>query len=129
MDHPATIAIVDDDDSVRLALESLVRSMGYEARMFASAEETLQSADLRHAACLIADIQMPGMSGAELQEALREQGNTIPVLFITAFPEDHTRDRVLKAGALCCLAKPFDSNVLLDWLRIALDGGSRRAQP
>ena len=128
MQQAPTIAIVDDDGSVRLALENLVRSLGYNARTFASAEETLQSPDLDEAACLIADVQMPGMSGVDLQDVLRKQGHHIPMVFITAFPEDRIRDRVLKAGAVCFLIKPFDSGKLIDCLHMALQKRTDAAQ-
>jgi CheY-like chemotaxis protein len=115
-----TIAIVDDDGSVRLAIESLVRSLGFGARTFASAQEFLQTSEPNEAACVIADVQMPGMSGVDLQEALLRRGLRIPIIFITAFPEDRIRDRVLKAGAASYLVKPFDGRTLIDCLRMAL---------
>jgi FixJ family two-component response regulator len=115
-----TIAIVDDDGSVRLATESLVRSLGFGARTFASAQEFLQSSNLNEAACVIADVQMPGMSGVDLQDALLKRGHRIPMIFITAFPEDRIRDRVLKNGAACYLIKPFDGRTLIDCLRAAM---------
>ena len=120
MQQTPTIAIVDDDGSVRLATESLVRSLGFGARTFASAQEFLQSSNLDEVACVIADVQMPGMSGVDLQDALLKRGYGIPMIFITAFPEDRIRDRVLKAGAACYLIKPFDGCMLIDCLRVAL---------
>jgi FixJ family two-component response regulator len=126
----STIAIVDDDSSVRVATESLVRSLGFDALTFASAEEFLQSSSIGETACVIADVQMPGMNGADLQVVLLARGHRIPILFITAFPDDRIRDRVLKAGAVCYLAKPFDSRMMIDCLRSAVqmhpDGGSER---
>jgi FixJ family two-component response regulator len=115
-----TIAIVDDDSSVRLATESLVRSLGFDARTFPSANEFLKSFYVGETACVITDVQMPGMSGVDLQDALLERGHRIPILFITAFPEDRIRDRVLKAGAVCYLIKPFDGRMMSDCLRSAL---------
>jgi FixJ family two-component response regulator len=115
-----TIAIVDDDYSVRLATESLVRSLGFTARTFASAKDFLQSAGLNETACLILDVQMPGMSGVDLQDALLKRGHHIPIIFITAFPEDRVRERVLRAGAVSFLIKPFDGRKMIDCLRLAL---------
>jgi FixJ family two-component response regulator len=115
-----TIAIVDDDSSIRLATESLVRSLGFVARTFASAQELLQSPDLLDTACAIVDVQMPGMSGIDLQRVLAEQGHRIPLIFITAFPEERVRDGVLRAGAVCFLSKPFDGRNMIDCLHAAL---------
>lgn len=116
-----TIAIVDDDGSVRLSTESLVRSVGYAARTFASAQEFLCSPGLSETACLIVDVQMPVMSGVDLQGELLKRGYRIPIIFITAFPEDRVRDQVLEAGAVCYLVKPFNGGAIIDYLRKALD--------
>ena len=122
MDQTPTIAIVDDDNSIRLATESLVRSLGFFARTFASAQELLQSPHLWDMACAIVDVQMPGMSGVDLQRVLSERGHRIPLIFITAFPEDRIREGVLKAGAVCFLSKPFDGRIMIDCLHTALQG-------
>ena len=127
MEKIPTIAIVDDDSSIRLATESLVRSLGFAARTFASAQELLQSPDLWDTACAIVDVQMPGMSGVDLQRVLVEQGHRIPLIFITAFPEERVRDWVLKAGAVCFLSKPFDGRNMIDCLRAALQHDAVRA--
>jgi FixJ family two-component response regulator len=121
------IAIVDDDSSIRLATESLVRSLGFVARTFASAYELLQSPDLYETACAIVDVQMPGMSGVDLQRVLSERGYQIPLIFITAFPEERIRDGVLKAGAVCFLSKPFDGRTMVDCLHTALHQHAGRA--
>ena len=113
-----TIAIVDDDSSVRLATESLVRSLGLIARTFASAQDFLQSPRLEETACL--DVQMPGMGGVDLQDVLLKRGYHIPIIFITAFPENRVRDQVLRAGAISFLIKPFDSRQMIDCLYVAL---------
>jgi FixJ family two-component response regulator len=125
LEKTPTIAIVDDDSSIRLAIESLVRSLGFVARTFASAYELLQSSDLYETACAIVDVQMPGMSGVDLQRVLSERGCQIPLIFITAFPEERVRDGVLKAGAVCFLSKPFDGRIMVDCLHTALQSSMR----
>jgi FixJ family two-component response regulator len=102
------ISIVDDDDTVRAATESLVRSLGFKTRTFASAEVFLQSTSPRETRCLILDVQMPNMSGIELQTRLSELGFEIPIIFITAYPDEAVRRRAMEAGAVAFLLKPFD---------------------
>jgi len=102
------IAIVDDDDVFRAALENLVRSLGWGVQAFASAEAYLQSSLVNQTNCLIADMQMPKMNGLELHERLSTSGVDIPVIFITAYPEEAVRARALNAGAVCFLHKPLD---------------------
>ena len=102
------ISIVDDDDTVRAATESLVRSLGFETRAFASAETFLQSTSLPETRCLILDVQMPNMTGVELQVRLSELGFEIPIIFITAYPDEAIRQRAMEAGAVAFLLKPFD---------------------
>lgn len=114
------IAIIDDDESVREATRGLVRSLGFNTATFASANDFLQSNRVSEAACLIADVQMPGLSGVELQSLLIAQGNRTPIIFITAYPEERIRTRVLNAGAVGFLAKPFDDKCLIDCLAAAL---------
>ena len=109
----AMISIVDDDKSVRNAASTLLRSLGYSAATFASAEEFLQSGRLHETACLITDVQMPGMSGVDLQNHLIARGDTTPVIFVTAFPEKAMRERVLNAGAFGFLTKPFSQESLM----------------
>jgi FixJ family two-component response regulator len=117
---PAPIAIVDDDDSMRAALHGLLESAGLRARPFASAEEFLESGEPRRCGCLIADIQMPGMSGLDLQAALKADGIPIPIIFITAHGDERMRMQALRSGAVEFLAKPFDDEVLLETVRAAL---------
>lgn len=105
---------------VRGAVKDLVRSLGYVATAYSSAEEYLQSDGLQNTTCLITDIQMPGMSGADLQVHLIAKGNTTPVIFVTAFANEKTRTRVLEAGAFGYLQKPFDNDVLIQCLETAL---------
>lgn len=114
------ISIVDDDPSVRAATAGLVRSFGYVAQSFSSAEEFLSSSDIKSTSCLITDVQMPGMSGLDLQEALLAQGRRIPVIFITAFPEKRIRDRAQANGALAYLEKPFEGETMARCLTAAL---------
>jgi FixJ family two-component response regulator len=118
--HVPVISIIDDDASVGLATSRLVRSLGYVAHTFASASEFLQSSDVNNASCVIADVQMPGMSGIELQRALTALGHSVPVIFITAFPEERTRAYALKAGAVGFLSKPFNCSLLIDCIDTAL---------
>jgi len=115
------VAIVDDDESVRGALEGLMKVVGLSARAFASAEEFLDSQVHERTACLIADIRMPGMSGLELQAKLNAENVKIPTIFITAHGDEKMRLQALRAGAVEFLAKPFDDQALLDSVRAALD--------
>ncbi len=111
------IAIIDDDASVRAAIGSLVRSLGYVARSYPSAELFLLSGDLPQTDCIVTDVQMPaGMSGLDLQERLSKAGIKVPTVFITAFPEDHIRSRAVGHGAIGFLAKPFDGRTLVKLL-------------
>lgn len=119
--EPRLVAIVDDDDSIRSALQGLMKEAELPAVAFASAEEFLESGKQRQTACLIADIRMPGMSGLELQARLNIQRQRIPIIFITAHGDEDMRLQALRAGAVEFLAKPFDDEVLLDSVRAALD--------
>ena len=114
------IAIVDDDHSVREALTSLVRSLGYAAMAFECAEDLLKSKRRRSVSCVIADVQMPGMTGLELYRRLSESAKPIPTILITAYPEDGARERALSAGVIGYLSKPFDEDDLLACVRSAL---------
>ena len=120
LSKPALIAIIDDDASVRATTDSLVRSFGYVVHTFASAEAFLQSGRLDDFACVITDVQMPGMSGVQLQDHLRAQGYRVPFVFFTAFPDEKTRAQALAAGAVCYLTKPFDGNSLVQCFQDAL---------
>jgi FixJ family two-component response regulator len=115
------ISVVDDDASVRAATDNLLSSHGYLVQTFASAEEFLQVARLDDLSCIVADVQMPGISGLDLLTHMRTQGYTVPFIFITAFPDDSVRARALKAGAICLLAKPFAGPVLIDSIKTALN--------
>jgi FixJ family two-component response regulator len=119
------IAIVDDDHSVREALTSLVRSLGYVAVAFGCAEDLLKSKRRRGVSCLIADVQMPGMTGVELHNRLVASGEPIPTVLITAFPDERSRERALQAGVIGYLTKPFSEDDLLACIRSTL--GRRQA--
>jgi FixJ family two-component response regulator len=114
------ISIVDDDESVREATKGLVRSLGYSATAFASAEEFLQSKLINDSACVISDLQMPGLSGVELQSRLIAQGNRTPIIFVSAFSDERTRTRALNAGAIGFLSKPLNEERLIACLHAAL---------
>ena len=115
------ISVIDDDASVRTAIDFLIRSLGYTAHAFSSAEAFLQSSQLTNTWCVIADVRMPAMSGVELQSHLRAQGSGVPFVFITVVPDESVRARALKDGAICFLTKPFDENFLIDCLNTAID--------
>src|SRR5947199_8798636 len=120
-DKTGIVAIVDDDESVRIALQGRMKSVGLPAQAFASAEEFLNSGMQNQTACLIADIRMPGMSGLELQAKLNAERCRIPTIFITAHGDAKMRLQALRAGAVEFLAKPFDDEVLLENVRAALE--------
>jgi len=113
------VAIVDDDQSIRDATSNLLQSAGFLTATFADAESFLTSSEPR-AACLVADMRMPGMSGLQLHQHLIASGASIPTVLITAYPSDATRLRAREAGILCCLAKPFAPDELLECVRGAL---------
>lgn len=114
------IAIVDDDESFRRAIMSFIRSLGYGAAAFDSAEAFLESDRIQDIDCLITDLQMPGMTGIELQDRLIAQGHCLPVIFITAFPGMKARTQALARGAIGFLAKPFNDQGLIACLNEAL---------
>lgn len=116
----AVISIIDDDESVREATKNLVRSLGYTAAAFSSAEEYLQSPQLLNSACLITDLQMPGMSGADLQDRLAADGLVTPVIFMTAYFDERVEKRVMDAGAFGFLSKPIDEDCLVKCVDEAL---------
>jgi FixJ family two-component response regulator len=116
----AIISVVDDDASLRTATVRLLKSMGFAAHAFASAQEYLLSPRLHDTTCLIADVEMPGMSGIKLQEHLISHGHTTSMIFITAFAEERLRQQTMNAGAICFLSKPFDESRLLECVEQAL---------
>jgi len=115
------VAVVDDDDLMRSALQGMLKSVGLSSQTFASAEEFLESGQLQQTACLIADIRMPGMSGLELQAKLNAEHRRIPTIFITAHGDARMRMQALRAGAVEFMAKPFDDGVLLKSVRAVLE--------
>ncbi len=117
-DHPI-ISIVDDDQGVRESLKMLIDSIGLDAKGFASAEEFLESGSLSDSTCLILDVQLPGMSGIELQVKLSDLGSLLPIIFITAYPDQRAREQAIRAGAIRFLDKPFSSDELLSAFQAA----------
>ena len=115
------VAIVDDDDLMRGALQGLLKAAGMASRAFGSAEEFLESGQQHQTGCLIADIRMSGMSGLELQAKLNVEQCRIPTIFITAHGDERMRMQALRAGAVEFLAKPFDHAALLESVRAALE--------
>ena len=114
------ISIVEDDESVREAIKGLMRSLGYRVEAVASPQEFLSSRFVRRTSCLIADVQMPGMTGLELYQRLCTSGKPVPTILITAYPDDGVRERALAAGVIGYLSKPFEEDDLLACIRSAL---------
>ena len=115
------ISIVDDDESVREATEARMESLGFRAQTFRSAADFLASAEIGTTSCVVADINMPHMTGVELYRRLVDLGHAIPTILITAYPDDEVRARALAEGVLCYLVKPFDDEDLLRCVRSAVD--------
>ena len=120
MQTPPVVSIVDDDTAVRLALGSLIRSLGWQAHMYESAEEFLSSGQAAHASCLISDVRMPGMSGIEMHERLRAQGHAPATIFISAYPTPSLQAKAVSNGALALLQKPYEPAAMTHWLSVAL---------
>lgn len=120
MDNTRLISVIDDDDSVRESLHRLIRSAGFAVKVFASAEEFLNSDQLRDTHCLILDVRMPAMNGLELQRLLVGAAIEIPVVFITAHGDETARSQALKNGAMGYLLKPFSKEALLKAIDAAL---------
>jgi FixJ family two-component response regulator len=125
------VMIVDDDDSIRRAARRLIKSYGFPVETFISAEDFLASGRLHATACLVLDVQMPGLNGLELQSRLIADGYRIPIIFITAFHDENTQAQALKTGALAYLVKPFEEADLLSAINIALQrqDGAPRSPP
>jgi FixJ family two-component response regulator len=120
MPKQASIAVVDDDESVRESLPDLLKVLGFVVRPFASPEEFLASNFFRQTDCLILDVAMRGMSGPQLQTELKRSGSGIPIIFITAQSDEFLRRRLVERGAVACLLKPFSDTALVEALNQAL---------
>jgi FixJ family two-component response regulator len=118
------ISIIDDDESMRLATESLIKTLGFSAYSFPSAEAFLLSPRLNDSDCIISDVQMPAMGGLELQQALKARGLPTPLIFITAYPRESVERRARAEGAVCYLQKPFEVQDLIKCIERALDRNS-----
>jgi FixJ family two-component response regulator len=114
------ISVVDDDESIRRTTTRLIESFGFRAAAFESADSFLRSGQLRDTACLIVDVQMPGMNGLQLQSHLAAEGRGIPIIFITAYDDKESRRRAMQAGAVAFLGKPFSDEQLLQSIRSTL---------
>jgi len=114
------VAVVEDDESYRAALQRLLKSAGFQVRSFASAEDFLNSGQQHETACLIADIRMPGMSGLDLQAKLNADHCPIPIIFITAHGDEQMRLQAMRGGGVKFLGKPFDCAILIESVRVAL---------
>src|SRR5215469_13602048 len=121
MSEVPLISIVDDDALARDGIRELVESLGYNGVTFATVNQFLESGLIAETTCLITDLQMPGLSGLELQEALKSQGYQTPVVVITAYPDEKHRTRALANGAVGFLSKPFNERCLIDCLNAAID--------
>ena len=121
------ISIIDDDESIRAATDRLVRSLGFVALTFACADDFLRSPRLNDTSCVITDVQMPGMSGIELQSVLIASGKGIPIIFITAFPDERSQTRAMEAGAVGFLSKPFKGSTMIQYIDEALKSRSDRS--
>ena len=123
MAKPKLISIVEDDEPFRESMRKLMTALGYTVEVFPSARDFLASPLLAATACLVSDVQMPGMSGVELHKHLIKAGHVIPTILVTAYPDEMTRNRALMDGVVCYLAKPVDDDHLERCLRSALDSG------
>ena len=118
------IAVVDDEESVRKALQRLIRSAGLEVETFASGEDFFLSMQKRQPDCVVLDLHMPQMNGFEVQRLLAQAGTAVPLVIITGHDTDESRERALKAGAAAYLRKPVDDRMLLDAIAAAVGHGT-----
>ena len=123
------MAVVDDEESVRRALDRLIRSAGLDVETFPSGAEFLQSLESHSPDCVVLDLHMPCVNGFEVQARLRESGSRLPVVVITGHDTDETRERVMRAGVAAYLLKPVDERVLLDTISTAVAAGSDTKGP
>jgi FixJ family two-component response regulator len=123
MPKTSLVSVVEDDQFFRESMRRLMRSLGYSVEAFPSAADFLASPRLGETACLIADVNMPAMTGLELHRRLIEIGHAVPTILVTAYPDDDVRKRALNDGIVCYLRKPVDENHLMRCLRAALHSG------
>jgi FixJ family two-component response regulator len=116
------VAVVEDDDSYRVAVQRLLKSAGFSVQSFATAEDFLRSGRQHETGCLITDIRMPGMSGLDLQARLNADHCLIPTIFITAHGDEDMRLQAMRGGAVKFMVKPFDCTILVESVRVALEG-------
>jgi FixJ family two-component response regulator len=114
------VSIVDDDEAVRFALSNLVLSLGWQTRVYESAEKFLASGEVASTACLISDIRMPGMSGIEMHELLLARGDAPPTIFISAYPTPSVQTKIAGSGAIALVEKPYSAESIQHWLSVAL---------
>ena len=123
------IGVVDDDESVRMAIRSLLRSLGFKVELFGSAEDLLGPARLDDIACVIVDVRLPGMSGLDLQRQFLAATREVPMIFMSAHDDPVARQQALTAGAVAFLRKPFSEKSLIDAVRSGLSQGGHRSNP
>jgi FixJ family two-component response regulator len=128
MPEASLVSVVEDDQFFRESMRRLLRSLGYAVETFRSAADFLASPRLIETACLIADVNMPAMTGLDLHRRLIERGHPIPTILMTAYPDNDVRTRALKDGVVCYLRKPVDENHLMRCLRAALQSGEPREE-
>ena len=122
-----TVSIIDDNRVAREAIADLVNSLGYEVETYESAEDFLDCERLDQTSCLITDLQMPGLNGLDLQSHLKAHGQTMPVIFVSGFPEEKIRRRAMRAGAIGFLSKPFEEGALIECLKTTLSPSAVKA--
>ena len=120
------VTVIDDDESVRRSLPILLRQLGFAACAFSSANEFLASDAVADSSCLILDVKMPEMSGPDLQQELKRRRRALPIIFVTASPDESIRQPLLKRGAVECLFKPFSETALSEAIDAALETGTHR---
>ena len=129
MQSVPVISIIDDDESMREAIQNLIHALGFVAYTFTSAEAFLQSGHVSDTSCLITDVQMPGLSGSDLQKLLIAQGHRLPIIFVTGFPDEEIREQVMRNGAIGFLSKPFDGELLVKHIEAALNRAAPSPPP
>jgi FixJ family two-component response regulator len=128
MPKASLVSVVEDDQFFRESMKRLMRSLGYTVEAFPSAADFLASPRLGETACLIADVHMPVMTGLELHRRLIDMGHAIPIILVTAYPDNDVRARALNDGVVCYLRKPVDEKHLMQCLRAALHSGEPREE-